>query len=261
MEIKSKEYSNHKIFEELKTYIDFYSSLSFSTMQFVATGTTALNFDTYVFTSIQGTLDSISTLLSKGRINDSYALLRKYHDSAIINAYEIAYLEEHVSIENFIVEKINNWIHGKEKLPSYNEMSQYLQKNIRLSDINKALATDGRYKKIRSKCNDHMHYNLFYYMLINDNQVYDKNRVNFLDELSDDLRNIFILHFAYLFTLNAHYMISSDHLDALELGYTPEEGSQYWVAPFIQKIFDTVIKVHRPDIAEIMKGNSAMTLE
>ena len=64
-----------------------------------------LNIDTYIFSSIQGTVDSIKTILTNGRINDSYALLRKYYDSTIINIYSSLYLQDNHSLENFIVEK------------------------------------------------------------------------------------------------------------------------------------------------------------
>jgi hypothetical protein len=261
MQITDKRYSEHSIFEDLKYYAEFYKSLSFSTMSFIPIGTGALNFDTYIFSSMQGTLESISSILSAGRINDSYALLRKYHDSAIINAYEIAYLADHVSIENFIVQKISDWLKGNEKIPGYNPMKQYLQKNPKLISICALFKSDDRYPKIRSRCNDHMHYNYFHYMLANDNEVYNKSRLTLLNQLSEDLRDIFILHIGYLFSLNPHYMVSSDYLDALECGLTPEEGSQYFVAPFIQKIFDTVIKPYRADIAKLIRNESGMTLE
>ncbi len=261
MHITDEKYSGHTVFEEIKTYAGFYKSLAYSTMHWVSMGTTAINFDTYIFSSIQGTLESMALILSHGRINDSYALLRKYHDSIIINAYELAYLEDHFSLENFIVEKINKWIQGKEKLPEYNIMKQYLEKHSKLGQINVLLRKDDRYKKIRSRCNDHMHYNLFHYMMVNDNKVYNKNRAAYLDRLSADLRDIFILHFSYLFTLKPHYMGSSDYLDALEMGMTPEEGSQYFVAPFIQEIFESVIKIHRSDLAETIRTDSGMQLE
>ena len=56
-------------------------------------------------------------------------------------------------------------------------------------------------------------------------------------------------------------MMSSDYVDSLDCGLTPEEGSQYWVAPFIQEIFDKVLIPSRPDIAETIKGKTAMKLE
>ena len=77
----------------------------------------------------------------------------------------------------------------------------------------------------------------------------------------DLLENIFILHLSYLFYLNDHYMMSMDYADSMDCGLMPEEGSQYYVAPFIQEIFDTVIKKKRPDLAREIKEGTPMLLE
>ena len=97
--------------------------------------------------------------------------------------------------------------------------------------------------------------------MLNDNQIYINDRLKTLDELSDDIRDIFIKHFIWLFTLNEHYMTSSDYMDSLECGITPEEGSQYYVAPFIQEVFDGIIKKHRMDLALELKNTTCMKLK
>lgn len=56
-------------------------------------------------------------------------------------------------------------------------------------------------------------------------------------------------------------MASSDYVDSLDCGLMPEEGSQYFVAPFVQKIFDSVIKKNRMDLAEEIKSKTSMKLE
>jgi len=84
----SNGYRQHEVFNNLNNYSSFYDSLSFSIMGFVSLGTRAvINIDTYVYSSIQGTLESIKLILESGRIGDAYALLRKYHDSVTLNLY------------------------------------------------------------------------------------------------------------------------------------------------------------------------------
>lgn len=255
-------YKEHQVFKQLSEYADFYKNLSLSIFQFITLGTKAIcNIDSYVYSSIQGTLESIKDILIKGRINDSYALLRKYYDSTIINVYSNLYLDDHFSIENFVVEKINNWLKGKVKLPEYRVMSQYIKDSKKLSNINKLLYKDNTYKNIRDRCNDHTHYNFYHYVLLNDNEICLENRLEFLNIFSKDLENIFILHLSYLFYLNDHYMMSIDYVNSLDCGLTPEEGSQYLVAPFIQTAFDTVIKKNRMDLAKEIKSKTSMKLE
>lgn len=205
-------------------------------------------------------MKSIRTILHAGRINDAYALLRKYYDSAIINIYSNLYLNDHHSIENFIVEKIDNWLKGKEQLPEFRVMSQYIRGSRKLTSINDLLFSDERYKNLRNRCNDHTHYNFFQNFLLNDNKVYLENRLQELDSISQDAKDIFILHLALIFFLNDHYLMSSDYLDSLACNMEPEQGSQYWVAPFAQKIFDEVIVKDRPDIAAVIKENTSMQL-
>jgi hypothetical protein len=259
----NNEFLEHKIFNELSDYIDFYDNLSSSVFSISNSGITGIigNKDSVFFSSMQGTLDSIKIVLEKGRINDGYTLLRKYRDSAILNIYQILYKESVQTFENFLVENLNKWVKGKERMPMYKEMMEEIRKSEKLLIINSLLEKDQRYKNIHIRCNDHTHYNMFYYMMINDNQIYDTNRIKFLNIFSNDLRDIFILHFAYMFTLNDFYMKSSDYTDYLDAGLTPIEGSQYYVASFFQQMFDSVIKKYRNDIAEEIKNNTIMKLE
>jgi hypothetical protein len=255
-------YKNHHVFEQLSKYAEFYKSLSFSIVGFISQGTkSVINIDAYIYSSIQGTLESIKDILIQGRVNDAYALLRKYYDVAMINIYSDLYLADHFSLENFVVDKINNWLQGRDKLPEYRVMSQYIRGSRKLAKVTGLIYKDKTYKELRDRCNAHTHYNLYYYLLLNINEIYLKDRIAILDRLSKDLEDIFVWHLAYLFYLNDHYMMSSDYLDSLDAGLIPEEGSQYHVAPFVQEIFDSVIKKSRMDLAQEIKAQTAMLLE
>jgi hypothetical protein len=255
-----KEYFEHSIFNQLKYYSDFYDSLSFSIMGFISMGTSGIiNMDTYAYSSIKGTIESIKDILKKGRINDAYALLRKFYDSTIINVYTNLYLQDNFDIDNFIVAQIDNWRKGSETIPEYRKISKYIKDSPKLSIINNLLLRDDRYKKIRDRCNDHTHYNFYQNYLLNDNEIYNPDRTKYLTVFAKDIEAIFIQHLAYIFYLNDHYMVSSDYMDCMELGIQPEEDSQYWVAPFIQETFD-IIKAKRYDIAEEIKKNTMMQL-
>lgn len=204
-----KEYVEHPVFEQLSKYAEFYRSLSFSIMHFCSVGTQSiLNIDTYVYSSMQGTLESIKDVLIKGHMNDAYALLRKYYDAVTINIYTNLYLEDHFSIDNFVVEKIDNWLKGKEQLPDIRIMNSYIQNSQKVADIYKLIHKDKRYSELRERCNDHTHYNFYYNMIQNDNQVYLKNRIAILNRFSKDLENILIFHLFYLFYLKDIYMMA-----------------------------------------------------
>jgi len=261
----TKEYTEHKVFYELDMYIEYYDLLSFSISSWLTSGVNdIMNFDNQIITSTQNTLESIKMLLEHGKINDVFSLTRRYHDSVIINIYALSYLEENYSLNNTIVDKINNWVNNKEKLPQYKEMNNYIRNHSsRLKHINRLLFKSQYYKNMRQRFNDHTHYNFFTYMLYNDNKMIDplNNRIKFLDQLSIDIRNIFIKHFVWLFSLKDNYMMASDYIDYLDMGMTSPENSQYLVSSFVQEAFDKIIMKYRPDLAVELKKSTSMELK
>lgn len=256
-----KNYTEHKVFNLLSTLSRFYESLSFSIIGFVTIGTTSvINIDTYLLSSIKGSIDSINIVLKSGRINDSYSLLRKYYDSVVINIYSHLYLEDNFSIDNLAVKQIHDWVKGKSKLPAYKEMIIYITKSKRLESILPLLLKSAKYEDIRQRCNDHTHYNFYHYALYNDNQIHTPERVSLLDEFENDCLNVFLLHFFLLFYIKDYYMVSSDYVDYLDIGSNPPENSQYWVAPFVQEIFDSLVKTNKPEVAEEFLKHTRMEL-
>jgi hypothetical protein len=263
--MKDDNYRLHRIFKELVAYESFYKSLSFGVIGYVQFGVTnsIINFDSYIFSSIQGTMESIRIVLEAGRINDAYALLRKYYDSAMINTYAMLLLNDTSKWFEGTFERenqINRWIQGKEQLPKFGMLKQYVMRSEKLKVINNLLHKDNRYSEIRERCNGNTHYNFFYHVMLNDNEVYNDKRIGILNRFSCDLQNLFILHFVYIFIVNSHYMASSDYVDYLDMGQKPPDGCENWVAPPVQQIFDAVIKPNRPDLADTLKNSTGMYL-
>lgn len=270
MNSKGEEYRSHIVFKKINELSEFYESLSNSTSSFLYPGTNViLNLDTHVFSSIKETIDSIYEILLKGRINDAYALLRKYLDSTLINIYSGIYLKDNFRIERYInepkytylEEHINGWVTGKTQLPNYRGISNYIRNSVSLMPITNLLYKDKLYSGIRERCNDHTHYNYYYALMLNIGDLYLTDRLKHLDIFLNDMTAGFIQHFAYLFYLKDEYLMSNDYVDYLDAGLQPPIESQYWVAPFIQNIFDEWIKTNRPDIAEEIKSRTSMHLK
>jgi len=260
MEVDSPGYQDHHVFNTLTQLDEFYGRLADSVFLWTSIGTRALgNIDSYLFSSIQGTLSSIQFSLRDGRINDARALLRMYYDSVVINIWTNLYLDENFSLEEYIVEKVDKWINGGEKLPRFESMVKKLEKSPRLSHVTNVLSPE-RYVAIRKRCNDHTHYNFYRTLLLNCRDVNVRTRQNEMDALAVDVKDLFVLHLAYLFTIREHYMSSSDFVDYLEVGIVPEPNSQYWVAPFVQQVFDDVVKPHRPDVASVLIQTTMMEI-
>jgi hypothetical protein len=264
--IMDEELKKHACFELLDECVEFYNGLSYSTFCYITGGITGkakempVNLDSDIFLSISGSMKSIKRNLYNGQINDVYALIRKYYDVITINIYEIVLLKTELSIENFIVEKIDKWLKGKEKLPGFKKMNELIKECEDLKSINRIFSKDNRYKSIRDRCNDYIHSNYFQYMQLN-SKINVQNAKVYIEMINNDLLDLLVLHFGYLFTLNGHYMASSDYIDCLDLNIEPEEDSKYWVAPFIQEFFNKYIKIRRPDISKEIINNTFMDLK
>lgn len=71
--VTDKEYTEHRVFAELGLCANFYQGLAMSIFQFPSMGTRAICYiDTYTYSSMQGTVESIKAILLAGRINDAY---------------------------------------------------------------------------------------------------------------------------------------------------------------------------------------------
>lgn len=256
-----KEYQSHKIYSLLNSLIDFYNAVYVFGPDFITNGIVkgVLNIDKVVCASLSGTLDSMRVVLKEGRINDAYALMRKYNDGIIVVLYINIYIKQNCSIEKFIVDDMQQWVDNKRKLPSSEKMMKVIRNYKPLEDLEQLFDFDDLYLKIRRLANGNTHYNKLYYLWLNNNMIYNSNRIKELDVLYYYTLQLFIFHFAYMYSLNPHYMMSSDYVDALDLGFQPEEGSQYWVAGYVSNVFEKYI-LTRPEIAEYMRTHSGMNL-
>lgn len=258
----AKEYLEHEVFQVLKDFKEYYSSLSFRAFGFLSQGVERVfNIDSYILSSIEGTLDSVSLILSKGRMNDAFALVRKYNDAIIMDIYKSQFIRDNHSLQNWIVKDINDWAKGEGKLPWYETMIKKIRENDTLSPLNTFFDFDGHYMQIRRKCNNNNHYNSLAHVMLNDNSIINERRIKELDQMSICLKDLFIMHFAYTAIINPQYISSSDYIDCLDCGMTPEEGSQYWVAPYVQQIFDKYVVARRLKLANHIKANCGMQLD
>jgi len=261
MNVRDPEFQKHPVFQELAEHVEFYGLLAHQVFHWLPGGTSSIwNIDSYVLSSMQGTLASIRLVLQEGRINDAYALLRKLFDAAVVSVYVMLYVDDHRSLDNPIVRQVDDWVTGMAQLPSNKEMQAYIRKSPSLAPVMTVLETGGRYKKLRDRCNSHTHYNFFAHLIANDNEIVMRYRGRSLSRLLVDVRDVLVFHLGCLFHIRQHYMASSDYADYMDCGMTPVTDSQYWVAPFIQDFFTRIIVQHRPELATVIKEYTSMHL-
>ncbi len=64
-----------------------------------------------------------------------------------------------------------------------------------------------------------------------------------------------------LILINPPLISSSDYVDALTVGIEPEDGSQYYIAPFIQEFINDTVKKVNPELKKFLIDNVYMKFE
>lgn len=267
-------YQSHSVHAYVKTVFEFYHAVGKSTVNFATLGLKGvIDLDRVICESMAETMDTISHILTKGRINDAYALLRKFRDSITAHVYIILYLKNSfsestsnpfhdfkVDLEKnkYIVQKIQDWIDRKEKLPKYSDMILYIL-NEPFSDEYWALMNKKYYVDLGKRCNDQLHLN-FYGSFFQNIPDYIYDRTQLLERLGKDVEALFIWHITYMLVFSGNLVMASDHLDYLECGQTPPENSQYWVAPFALKTYDETIRTKFPKLDKLIQDHTYMYL-
>lgn len=256
------DYLRHKVFEDLKYMMEFYDSLSTNCHSIANNARHGIiNYASYVYSAILGTLDSISNLLEKGSINDAYSMIRKLFDDILLEIYMDVKLKDNFDDEtgNAMIE-FDEWIRAKHRIPKSDKILHYLKTSERTKDIYPFFSWDTHLKKNRELLDDSIHSNRFYLLLLNCNALYIDNRERHLTNCEVILNHLFIIHLSFVFHLNPSYLMASDYLDYMELGQTPPVGCEKMIAPFAQDAYNKILKSHK-SIAEFIKRTCPLEIE
>lgn len=269
------EYYNHKIFNFLEDSFDFYDFLTDSCCNMadgcLITGKFSVNSN--IYSSMQGTIESIKILTYAGRLNDAFALVRKYEDAVYVDLYtnilvekdeqKIISSEEDIKNiwDNSIVRK---WTLQKKKLWKISDLNT-IQAKIKKVDstLGNLLEETEKESKNREQCNNNVHYNSWKNFAINDYCYLKRSGegIRLLNELYGIILKIFVIHFSYTYIQKFPIFGSSDYVDCLELDIEPEKDSQYWVASIVQDVFDKYIKTEYKEVANYLINKGLMNLE
>lgn len=241
-----KVYSEHACFQLLNDIGDFYECMSETSFVFIQQGTKGcINYESYVFLAIKGIIDSIKTLLQKERVNDAMVLIRKFYDDILTRIWMTVILKEKFDIfNNFFVEEVNQWLKFYYRIPKLSKIQQKLKESSYTKELYPFFEWESDFKRYRQFLDDSVHANTYSSVLLNCNVPYHQGvrRKGLLDRILLMLKQFMKVHVAFIFHLSPVYMMASDYEECLNIGMTPPEGSENWIAPFAQKAFDNYIK-------------------
>lgn len=221
-------------------------------------------------TSAINSLEVMDFCVSNGYFSDAYSVLRKIRDDLFQELFILINLKDHAidknGYDNDETQRISNLTGATYKALSpeekqraatyavevwtYNDLTDEKNESIKSlffdykkyisfiieSNENIEILYKQYFKKtlqqLSRKLNNYVHGNGYKY-LHNNFGVLDKNK--FKEEFLSDFIYIFKIYISFLALIDSFALRSSDYFDAIEMGFEPEPGSIYWVAPVIQE--------------------------
>ena len=242
----NKAYRNNACFQELMEMVQFYDCISDASFSFIQAGTKRLiNYECYMLMAIKGTIDSIKLLLQTGRVNDAFVLVRKFYDDILTQIYiSVIHKEKFDVFDNFFVEEVNQWLESSYRIPKITKIEQKLKSSSYTKELYPFFEWKSNLYNYRRFLDDCVHANTYSCVLLNCNiPCYQGVRCEEqLDKLLLMMNQFVKVHVAFIFYLSPEYMMSSDKVECLDMGMTPPEGSENFIAPFAQEAFDKYIK-------------------
>lgn len=255
-------YYNHEVFELIEHMMDYYDGLAYTCFGFIPNGTLgAANYSSYVYMSIRTTLESIRMLLKEGHITDAFVLIRKLFDTVLVEIYlNVVREEKYDWMENFVVKDVDDWIKRKIRIPRVDKILKVLKESKTTKDLYPYFGWDGYLKTNRDLLDEHVHICKFKSIMLNCKDNYIEGREKQLNNATIILKQIMMVHLAFIFYLNGHYMMADVYMSYMEMGDTPPEGSERWLAKYAQDAFDEFIKPHEK-LAVFIKERCCMEIE
>lgn len=258
----SDAYNKHQVFDEIQQILEYYEDVAEACLYISPNGTQArLNYQSYIYTAIQGTLESIQVILKIGHINDAYTLLRKYFDDVLMEIYISILREDKFDwISNQIVRDVDEGLTRKHRIPATNKILNFIKNSKNAKKIYPFFGWETYFKHNREVLNDCVHGNKYHTVILNCNKIILHNREKHLQNTQIVLKQVFTMHLAFIFQLTPQYMMASDYIYCHNCGLEPPPGSEQQIAPYTQRVFDKYIKPSKA-LARFVKANCYLNIQ
>ncbi|EGT3605883.1 hypothetical protein GZ981_000929 [Clostridium perfringens] len=218
-----------------------------------------------ILDSAHRSLNSIQLCCENCNLADAHTLIRKYRDDLFFYLY-ILYVQSNSDIfsENEINKHEKNIIKwGKDNLKSLNinEILRYIGKSKFAKEAVIKYSLQDSFKKVSENLNNFVHSNgkSFYNKPYN---YYSNNNLikKYVEEIIYEINYITSTFIFLLILIREDYIMSTDYVDSLEIGLNPQEGSQYWVAPFITEYINKKMILISDEWKKYLKSKVSMEI-
>lgn len=255
-----------KLISEMHKIEEFLSDFGFLSFgrDFVLCGKNTFSLQ-MVITSCELTIGSVISCCESGCMADAYSLLRKYRDDMFFYLYVVVYdtynkLENNSKLVAQMEKNIERWVNNNLDNLYIGDILMAIGQSPRAKDAVRKYKLKSYFDTIGNRLNNYVHSNgvLFYNRNVNSYQGDHLQKQ--MQELLKDMRFITI-SFLFLLTLCSPLSImSTDYIDSLDCGLEPEEGSEYWVAPFVEKFIKESISLIDQSCLNYLRENTSMAL-
>ena len=268
---RTKVFENHPTYTFIKSDIEYFSEFVWQLSDLISWNGHIITFPIHdklflmqneILDSVVNTINSIKYLLKFGHLSDVNVLIRKIRDDLFLFLYLIEVCNRS-TLGNTTTHELNakNWMENKLSDLKIKKILYFLQENEVLKSVINKYNLRSKWEAIGKNLNNFVHGNgIIYYQL--NFSFFDQNTIDkVLKDLGYKLNYIISVFIVLLILVKPMLIMSSDYVDALEVGLDPEPDSQYKVAPFVQKFIDEhIIKLH-PELKSFLKNNVYMHIE
>ena len=255
-----KDYQNY--LDGIKQTLEFMSSYSF--LQFgrdtVITKLSSILSPAPILDSAIKTLHSVLLCGEYGKFSDASVLIRKYRDDLFFYLYIISIaescnlLDENPPTEH--EENIKKWQQNKLSNLNISEIMKYIASRPELKNAVKKYNFQLVFNKISTELNNYVHGNGVKYYNQHPSS-YDEKSIRTFADYSNNHINYITITFVFLLSLiKPISMMSTDYVDSLDFNESPPEGSQYWVAPFVNEYIQGYISLLGNDCINYLRDNT-----
>ena len=215
--------------------------------------------------SLECTMGSIISCCEYGCIADANTLLRKYRDDLFFYLYILVFDSEKKSnsaseILPEIERNIESWLQNELKNLNISMVLKAIALSSDLNDAVKKYKLKSDFDRISKRLNNFVHSNGYWFYNQTAGGYKDTELATEMSKICNDAKYVTVV-FIFLVMLSSPLAtMSTDYIDYLDCGIQPPDGSQYWVAPFIQEFLVENESLISENCLQYLRDNTSMEI-